>query len=334
MTNDDDYQEEKKIIKEVMSCTGEDKSTEYDKIILDYLESYILDGIDAIVDDGYLLYLNDTKDEMTEYLNTELSEKSKLRLYVSRYFGDENEVAFIVDKMKDILYDKYHDYAPIPKRNLDEYIKFADSKKTEQNFKKSYNEYKNAIDELLYYCEVIMDNLSFCRQTEKIKQQTAHLELFMDKLSQLKNIDSFKSLTYKSSFPVEELFYPEVFSSEDFTDTINKAVQQPISLSKDDYTIEELYDAIPNDVISYGLLESEEIDPNDASHTIDFVQRFYDLALQFSSDKEKEDIKNIIHQFLIGKIDEFQDSFSEYCYENDDYLVLSKKRIYGNNRIV
>lgn len=335
MINDDDYQEERKIIKKITNDTNEDESINYDKIIFEFLKPYILDGIDAIVDDGYLLYLSDAKKEMAEYLNTELFDKSKLKLYVSNYFDDKNEMNSVIKEMKKALYDKYLNHAPIPKRSLQEYIQYADSKKTDEEFEKSYYEYKNAIDDLLFYCTTIVDNLKSCEQTKKIERQTAQLKLFMNKISRLKNIDFFKSLTYKSSFPVENLFYPEVFASEDIIDTIDGVVQQPIILSKDNYTLEELYAAIPNDVISYDLLENEEIDPNDASHSIDFFQSFYDLALQFSNIKEKKDIEKIIHQFLINKINEFQDAFSEYCYEDEDeddrsfyyedIAVLSKK---------
>lgn len=318
----DNYIKEKDIVKEVLKRAGSDWDNDQNELIMRYLNPYIQDGFDVLVDDGYLLYLSDVRNEMTNYVYSFMSNNDYLKLAVSNVFQDEARKEKISNNVYEILKDKYTNYAPTPKRDVSEYIQFSNCKKIQDEFEACYHGYVKAIDELkdftLNFLEVINSSMKVS------ENEISALTTFVDKLERLKNKDFYKSLTYGSNIPATDLFYQEVFLSEDaerlFNDVKEKILHFQLPKTKEfsNYSLDDIYAAIPKDIISYELLENEEIDPNHIVYNSPFVQKFCYLAKSLVKDAENdENFEDTVYSFLIKKITDFQEEFFNY-YEPDD----------------
>ena len=343
MEYNNNYEKEKEIIREVLKRTENGWTVDADSLVLKYLDPFIQDGVDTIVDDGYLLYVDDIKQEMIESWDQKITDEDILQIAISILFHDGQIRKKITERIRQSLMEQYHDYAPIPKRSFQEYVQYADSSKTRKEFDKSYHEYLEAINELYHFCSLFLEKVKKMKQTEKIQHQILELELFMNELNQLKDKEFFKSLTYQSKISTDRLFYQDVFLSEDSKKTLEEVLSQPIDFtakaqeSHFHYSLEDLYQAIPKDVISYELLENEEIDPNQNNSNIEFIQNFYQLALLFCSEEMKdENFEDVVNQFLIQKVSNFQERFYDSCSvqeENEEeYSAYFKDKEYYKKR--
>ncbi len=324
MIDENNYEEEKNIIREVLKRSETGWTSESGRLVLQYLNPYIQDGIDTIIDDGYLLYVDDIKQEIMEEYRHQITDDDILHVAISVLFGDSQKMNQIRNRIRQFMLDKYENYAPVPKRSFQEYVKYADSPETRKEYEKSYQEYATAIQELSDFCSSFLNKIRGLKQTSLVQNQALELELFLNELEQLKSKDFFQSVTYQAYVPAEDIFYPAVFLSEDSKKVLEEVLNQPIDFAtmaeqkKFHYSLEELYQAIPKDTISYELLENEEIDPDHNNTNLHFIQSFYQLALLFCSDEEKTDgFEEKVNHFLIQKVSNFQEQFCNSCSQNE-----------------
>lgn len=338
-----DNNEEKELIRGFFNYTSNDLTKEADNLILDYLDPYVQDGIDAITDDGYLLYLADIRQEMLDYLYSHLTREDFLKISVANTFEDDKLKKEVTQRIFEVLNDKYEGYAPIPKRPLADYIKYSDSEKTKKDFEICYHEYVKAIEELEHIALDLVEILISSRQSDNVVNKSSILNALVNQLEQLKDKESFKKLTYNSSISPSDLFYQDIFLNEDSKNMINNVKEQvldfrlPKHTEIANYSLEEIYNAIPKDIISYDLLENDEIDPNSIDHNIAFVQNFYHLASLFVKDADKdENFEDTVYNFLINKISEFQERLYDSYYpdvdEDIDAFSYSKREYYPGKR--
>lgn len=333
MSNDS---EEKNIIREVLKSSDSDGNMGIHRLVLQYLDPYIQNGLDAILDDGYLLYLKDVEEEIGEFLQAHITDDDALTIAIADAYGSEQLKATIMQKLQTILFNQYQGVAPVPKRKISEYIQYADSDETRKEFDECYREYVQGIQELQDVAEDLLEKLKFSKQTDEIKSKSASLIIFVSLLESLKDKDFFKTMTYDTMIPTTKLFYQEIFLSEDSERVLNQVLMQAVdSLSSVDeekthYSLDDIYAAVPNAIISYELLENEEINPNFVTLDVPFFQSFYQLASKFSSDKEdSEAFQKKVYYFLIQKVDDFQREFMTFYdddLEDNDELLYTKER--------
>ena len=310
------YIKEKDIIKEVLKRYNTDWDNNDDALILKYLDPYIQDGFDVLVDDGYLLYLSDVRREMASYGYSCMTKEDLLKVAVANLFGDDAKKGKIADKMTKSLKDKFEGYAPEPKRQLKEYIQYSNCEKTKKEFDLCFNEYVKSIDNLKKFAINFLDVINSSIDSNNLAGQISSLIIFINKLEQLKDKEFFKSLTYESRIKPTELFYQEIFLSEDTERIMDEAIdlvmnfQLPETREFTNCSLEDIYMAIPKDVISYELLENENIDPDNIDYSSPFFRKFYHLAELLVKDADKdENFKDTVYHFLVNKIASFQKEF-------------------------
>ena len=315
--------EERTIISEVLN-SADNWNMDANRLVLRYLDPYIQNGLDAILDDGYLLYLKDVEDEMMDFLKAHITDDDALNMAIADNYGNGQMKVQIIQRLKTILLEKYKDVAPVPKRKISEYIQYADSKKTREEFEKCYHEYVRGVQELQDVALDLLEKMKMGKQTDEIKTKGAVLTIFVNLLESLKDKEFFKSLTYETAMPTTKLFYQEIFLSEDAERVLNQVLEQTThslldsKAEKKHYSLEDIYQSIPNDIISYELLENEEIDPNCVAWDDPFFQSFYQLVLRFYPDeKGSEQLQQKVYYFLIEKVASFQNEFMKYFNDND-----------------
>lgn len=329
-------QDEMLLVKALLRNKQTEWTAETQNLILKYLSSFIDEGIDTITDDGYLLYLEDVEKEITDYMISQITADDFLKLAMASLFENDEAKKETMQKFKDNLIRKYKGIAPVPGRTFKEYVQHADSPETRDNFHKCYLDYVKAIDEIKEYCSEILNKLSTSLQTKQIQQITTVLLTFMNGLDTMRSEDYYRSLTYQASIPTEELFYQNLYLSEDADKTIQKVLDKPIDFTSVaqnidfNYSLEDIYQAIPKDIVSEELLESEELDPNSLNYNIAFVQNFYNLVLLLCpKEAEDEDFERKINQFLIKKVGAFQNEFSEFSlsdkYDYDMRYIYTRR---------
>lgn len=330
------YQDEMLLVQALIRNNQTEWTAETQNLILKYLSSFIDEGIDTITDDGYLLYLEDVEREITDYMMSQITADDFLKLAIASFFENDEAKKETMQKLKDNLISQYQGIAPVPKRTLEEYIQYADSQETRDNFQKCYLDYVKAIDEIKEYCSEVLDRLSTSLQTERTQQTTQVLLAFMNGLDTMQSEDYYRTLAYQASIPTEKLFYQKLYLSEDADKTIQNVLNKPIDFASIapnlslNYSLEELYQAIPKDIVSAELLESEELDPNSLNHDIAFVQTFYNLALLLCSrESDDENFERKINEFLIQKVISFQEEFSQFSlsdrYDYDIGYAYTKR---------
>lgn len=339
---DNALDEEKAIIQEVLKCKDKDWNFQEDNLVLKYLFPYFQDGIEVLVDDGYPLYVQDCEKEMRDYMLSQISNNDLLEASLVLLFGDSQSKKDFFLKYENILRNEYKNHAPSYHRSLSDYMKYADSPETRKEYEDSYRAYLKAIDDLENLSVIILHSLSSSRQTKNIIDQTIAIDLFINRLELLKDKNFYESLTYESNMPVQDLFYQEVFMSEDFERILHEVINSPIKFSSLDnrshlsYSLDDIYQMIPEDVLSDELLSNEEFDPNNLNFQIRFVQDFYQLCLLFCSDAKDDKFKDTINQFLMRKVESFQEQFYDSFSDNEDddeyqdqsykHVVYVKKR--------
>ena len=322
MTNYEEYQDEMMLTQEVLKNDETKLEADSQKLVLNYLSPFIMEGIDTITDDGYPLYLGDVEDEMTDYMISQITPDVFLKLAIASSFENDECKKTVMEQLKEKLIEHYQGYAPVPKRTLSEYVQYADSTRTRDNFHKCYLDYVKALDEVIDYCSDFLEKLATCLQTEQVQHKTNSLLSFIDQLKAMKSEEYYRSITYGANIPSNKLFYQDFYLSEDADDIIQKVIDKPIDFSalserlSFDYSLEDIYQAIPKDIVSFELLENDELDPNSLNHNVDFIQSFYYLAILFHSNDSDENIEQKINEFLIQKVNSFQDEM-EIFYLND-----------------
>lgn len=320
------YVKEEDIIKKVLKNSNNDWNNDNDvKLILKYLDPYIQDGFDVLVDDGYLLYLSDVRREMTNYVYSCMNQNDFLKLAISNVFEDDARKESISKKITKLLKDEYEGCAPEPIRPLKEYIQYSNCEKVKKEFESCYHEYVRAINELKDLAMKTLDTISSSIEYSSSTEQLSAIIIFINKLEQLKNKDFYKSLTYDSRINPKDLFYQEVYLSEDAKRIFDETKEQimhfqfPETKGFANYTLDDIYAAIPKDVISYELLENEEIYPGHIDYNSPFVNKFYHLAKLLVKDADNDDnFENTVYAFLIEKVSNFQKEFFDY-YDTDDF---------------
>lgn len=315
---DNALDEEKEIINEVLK--GKENS------ILKYLYPYFQDGIEVLVDDGYPMYVQDCEREIRDFMLSHISNNDLMEASLVSLFGDSQSKKDFLLKYESILKNKYENHAPSYHHSLKDYMEYADSPKTRKEYEDSYHAYLKAIDDLMNISVLILQRLKSSRQTETIINQTTAVERFMNRLEELKDKNVYESFTYESNMPVQNLFYQELFMREDFERILQQVINSPIefsSLSNHShlsYSLDEIYQMIPDDVLSDELLSNEDFDPNSMNFHIRFVQDFYKLCLFFyPGDVDEKEFQKKVNDFLTSKVRSFQEQFSE-SYPDINYV--------------